>query len=224
MVNQPYDEIPALKEALSRGDCLNGLARDFPPPERAVTGAGRHPAVFLDRDGTLNRDKGYVYRWADWEWLPGAPEALAGLKEAGYKLVVITNQAGVAKGYYREEAVLELHRQVNLDLAGHRPAAALDAFYHCPHHPDYSGPCSCRKPAPGLIIRAAAEHGLDLARSFLVGDKLSDAAAGRAAGCRALLVLTGHGRFEAAGAPPDLAVAEDLAAAARLILAAGLNT
>ena len=176
-----------------------------------------YPAVFLDRDGTLNRDKGYVHLWADWEWLPGAPEALAGLKEAGFKLVVVTNQAGVAKGHYTSEAVRELHVRANLDLAGRVPAA-LDAFYFCPHHPHYSGPCSCRKPAPGLITRAAAEHGLDLGRSFLVGDKLSDTAAGRAAGCRSILVLTGHGRAEAAGAPPDLAVAGDLAEAARLII------
>ncbi|MDR2725027.1 MAG: HAD family hydrolase [Candidatus Adiutrix sp.] len=181
---------------------------------------GGHPAVFLDRDGTLNRDKGYGHLWADWEWLPGAPEALARLKEAGFKLVVVTNQAGVAKGYYTEDAVRELHRRANLDLAGRVPAA-LDAFYHCPHHPRYSGPCSCRKPAPGLIERAAAEHSLDLARSFMVGDKLSDTAAGRAAGCRSILVLTGHGRAEAAGAPADLAVTEDLAGAVRLILADG---
>jgi D-glycero-D-manno-heptose 1,7-bisphosphate phosphatase len=180
--------------------------------------AGSYPAVFLDRDGTLNRDKGYVYIWEDWEWLPGAPEALARLKEAGFKLVVVTNQAGVAKGYYTEDAVRELHVRANLELAGRAPAA-LDAFYYCPHHPAYSGPCSCRKPAPGLLERAAAEHNLDLARSFMVGDKLSDTAAGLAAGCRSFLVLTGYGRSEAAGAPPDLTVAEDLADAARLILA-----
>jgi D-glycero-D-manno-heptose 1,7-bisphosphate phosphatase len=187
-----------------------------------LPGADLHPAVFLDRDGTLNRDKGYVHRWADWEWLPGSPEALAYLKEAGFKLVVITNQSGVVKGYYSEEDVRELHRRVNLDLAGRGPTAAvLDAFYFCPHHPNYSGPCSCRKPAPGLIRRAAAEHNLDLSRSFMVGDKLIDAAAGEKAGCRPNLVLTGYGRAEANLAPPGLTVAADLAAAVRLILAAG---
>ena len=170
----------------------------------------------------MNLDKGYVHQWADWEWLPGVPEALASLKEGGYKLVVITNQSGVSKGLYSEETVRELHRRVNLDLAGRGPGAALlDAFYFCPHHPDYTGPCSCRKPAPGLIRQAAAEHNLDLARSFMVGDKLIDAAAGGKAGCRALLVLTGYGRGEAPLAPPGLPVAADLAAAARLILAAG---
>ncbi|MDR2935489.1 MAG: HAD family hydrolase [Candidatus Adiutrix sp.] len=187
-----------------------------------MTEADLYPAVFLDRDGTLNRDKGYVHLWADWEWLPGAPEALARLKGAGYKLVVVSNQAGVAKGYYSEEAVLELHRRVNLDLAG-RGLPGLDAFHHCPHHPDYGGPCSCRKPAPRLIRLAAAEQGLDMARSFMVGDKLSDAAAGLAAGCRPILVLTGHGRAEAAAAPPDIPVAEDLAGAARLILNVNAN-
>jgi D-glycero-D-manno-heptose 1,7-bisphosphate phosphatase len=182
-----------------------------------MTSANPCPAVFLDRDGTLNFDKGYVHKWADWEWLPGAPEALVRLKEAGYKLVVVTNQAGVAKGYYSEDDVRELHRRVNLDLAG-RGLSTLDAFYYCPHHPDYSGPCSCRKPAPGLITRAAAEENLDLARSFLVGDKLSDAVAGLAAGCRSILVRTGYGRGAEAGAPPGLPVAEDLARAAGLIL------
>ncbi|MDR2724936.1 MAG: HAD family hydrolase [Candidatus Adiutrix sp.] len=185
-----------------------------------MTGGGLGPAVFLDRDGTLNQDKGYVHLWADWEWLPGAPEALAKLKGAGFRLVVVTNQAGVAKGLYTENAVRELHLLANRDLAGRVPAA-LDAFYYCPHHPHYTGPCSCRKPAPGLIERAAAEHGLDPARSFMVGDKLSDAAAGLAAGCRSILVLTGHGRAEAAAAPPDLPVAGDLAGAVRLILAGG---
>jgi len=176
--------------------------------DSAMTDPGLIPAVFLDRDGTLNRDKGYVHLWADWEWLPGAKEALALL--TGYKLVVVTNQAGVAKGLYSEEAVRELHARVNQDLP-----APLDAFYHCPHHPDFSGPCACRKPAPGLLTRAAAELGLDLARSFMVGDKLSDAAAGRAAGCRSILVRTGHGRD--LEAPPGLATAENLLAAARLI-------
>ena len=176
--------------------------------------AGLYPAVFLDRDGTLNRDKGYVHLWADWEWLPGAKEALALLKRAGYKLVVVTNQAGVAKGLYNEEAVRELHAQVNLDLRGLAP---LEAFYHCPHHPDFSGPCPCRKPAPGLLRRAADELGLDLARSFMVGDKLSDAAAGRAAGCCSILVRTGHGRTEEPASPPDLIVTDDLSAAALLI-------
>jgi len=174
----------------------------------------------MDRDGTLNLDKGYVHLWADWEWLPGAPEALAGLKEAGYKLVVVTNQAGVAKGLYSEKEVRELHGRVNQDLAG-RGFALLNAFYHCPHHPAYTGACLCRKPSPGLIWRAAGELHLDLARSFLVGDKLSDAAAGRTAGCRPLLVRTGYGRAQAAEAPPDLTVTEDFAAAARLILAGG---
>jgi D-glycero-D-manno-heptose 1,7-bisphosphate phosphatase len=187
-----------------------------------LPGNDSYPAIFLDRDGTLNLDKGYVHQWADWEWLPGAPEALARLKEAGYKLVVITNQSGVVKGYYSEEDVRELHRRVNLDLAGRGPGAAiLDAFYFCPHHPNYSGPCSCRKPAPGLIRQAAAEHNLDLSRSFMVGDKLIDAAAGENAGCRSILVLTGYGRAEASGAPPGLPVAADLAAAVRLIPAAG---
>ena len=175
------------------------------------------PAVFLDRDGTLNREKGYLYRWADWEWLPGAIEALAALKEAGRKLVVITNQAGVARGLYGPADIEALHRRVNEDLAGR--GLAIDAFYYCPHHPDFTGPCDCRKPRPGMFLKAARELSLDLSRSAMVGDKLSDVEAGRAAGLGLnILLRTGYGREMEALARPGQVIVDDLKAAVPLIL------
>lgn len=177
----------------------------------------RRPAVFLDRDGTLNREKGYVHTWDAWEWLPGVPQGLAALRAAGYALVVVSNQSGVARGYYGEDAVRALHARVNADLA--RFGFALDAMYHCPHHPDFTGACGCRKPAPGMLLRAARELRLDLARSWMVGDKLDDIQAGLRAGCRALLVRTGHGAAQGA-MPAGVAICPDFTAAARHILAA----
>ena len=150
------------------------------------------PAVFLDRDGVLNEDRGYVHRWEDFSFLPGAIDALRRLQQKGYLLVVITNQSAVARGLCSEADVLALHermcaflREQGIELAG---------IYYCPHHPqgsvsDYAIVCSCRKPEPGMILRAAREHGIDLSRSLLVGDKLSDLEAGRAAGIPSLYLV-----------------------------------
>jgi D-glycero-D-manno-heptose 1,7-bisphosphate phosphatase len=174
------------------------------------------PAVFLDRDGTLNRETGYLHDRADWRWLPGAPQALARLYGRGYRLVVVSNQSGLARGLYGKEAVDALHRWVNEDLAGF--GAVIEAFYYCPHHPEFTGDCSCRKPKPGLLLRAAEELGLDCRASWMIGDKISDIQAGRAAGCRPVLVRTGYGREAEAGAPEGLPVVDDLSAAAGYIL------
>ena len=177
----------------------------------AARGHGR-PAVFLDRDGVLNEDSGYVGRPEAVRWLPGVPRALAALRRAGWLLVVVSNQSGIARGYFDHKAVDALHAWMNAQL---RPLGAqLDAFYYCPHHPDIGGPCACRKPAPGLLLRAAAELSIALDHSWMIGDKMSDAAAGRAAGCRPILI----GTAPAAGDSPPLLHAPDLAAAARLIL------
>lgn len=156
----------------------------------------RRPAVFLDRDGVLNVERGYVHRIEDFEWLPGVTDALRRLADSGFELVVVTNQAGIAKGLYDEAQYRRLTRHMREQLD--REGIALAGVYHCPHHPQaalpaYARSCECRKPAPGLLLRAADELGLDLGRSFLVGDKLSDTAAGRAAGVRwNLLVRSGH--------------------------------
>jgi D-glycero-D-manno-heptose 1,7-bisphosphate phosphatase len=174
----------------------------------------KRPAIFLDRDGTLNIEKHYLHLARDWEWIPGAQEALIRLKSAGYLLVVISNQAGIARGYYRASDLLELHTWVNQQLAPLH--AAIDAFYFCPHHPDFTeGECDCRKPVPGLILRAAQEWNIDLSRSWMIGDKLSDVQAGFAAGCSNILVRTGYGaKVSPDELPKDTVIANDLAAAA----------
>ncbi len=144
------------------------------------------PAIFLDRDGTLNDDVGYLYECEKWRWLPGAVEALALFAQKGYALVVITNQSGIARGYYTAADVHTLHTWLNATL--NKQGLHIDAFYYCPHHPDFSGPCSCRKPSPYLLYQAAQDLDLDLSRSFMIGDKMSDVQAGLAAGCAAYLI------------------------------------
>jgi D-glycero-D-manno-heptose 1,7-bisphosphate phosphatase len=171
-------------------------------------------AVFLDRDGTLNVDKGYLYLWEDWEWLPGAMEALRLLSVAGYSLVVVTNQSGVARRLYTEKDVMSLHAKVNEDLE--KSGLKIEAFYYCPHHPDLTGPCNCRKPSPEMILAAAKDLGLDLSRSFLVGDKLSDILAAKAAKVNPILVRTGYGSG-IAKLPDGVRVTKDILEAAQLI-------
>lgn len=153
-------------------------------------------AVFLDRDGTLNVESGYVHRWEDWEWIPGAIDAITRLNRMGLLVVVVSNQAGVARGYYDEAAIQRLHDAANRDLAHY--GARIDAYYYCPHHPECGEirNCACRKPAPGLLIQAAHDLDIDLARSWLVGDKATDIEAGIAAGVSPILVETGYGEKE----------------------------
>ena len=139
-------------------------------------------AIFLDRDGTLNEDSGYVHRPGDWRWLPGVPKALARFRAAGWLLVVVSNQSGLARGYFGPEDLAALERWVDAEL---KPlSAAPDAWYHCPHLPEITGPCMCRKPQPGLILRACAELGIEPGASWMLGDRERDVAAGVAAGCR----------------------------------------
>ena len=152
--------------------------------------------IFLDRDGTLNVEVNYLHRKEDLVLLPGVPEALKAFKDQGYKLVVITNQAGVARGYYTEEDVKELHRYMNELLAGQ--GAGIDAFYYCPHHPEhgigkYKIPCHCRKPVTGMFEMAEQDFEVDKASSWMIGDKLIDIEAGRNYGVRTVLVGTGYG-------------------------------
>jgi D-glycero-D-manno-heptose 1,7-bisphosphate phosphatase len=147
----------------------------------------RLPAVFFDRDGVLNYDVGYLYRPADFRWMPGAVQALRLVNDSGWLAFVVTNQSGVARGYYDEAAVAALHRFMQDELA--RLGAHIDAFYSCPHLesgtvPGYAIPCSCRKPAPGLLFAAMEQWPVDRGRSFLIGDKDSDIEAARAAGLR----------------------------------------
>lgn len=134
-------------------------------------------AVFLDRDGTINIDKGYVYKIEDMEFIDKAPEAIAAMKRKGYLVVVLSNQSGVARGYYGEEDVNKLHCEMNrrLEVFG----AHIDKFYFCPHHPDgcverYSYYCSCRKPCTGMLNRAVKELSIDMNKSWVVGDRERD--------------------------------------------------
>jgi D-glycero-D-manno-heptose 1,7-bisphosphate phosphatase len=173
-------------------------------------------AVFLDRDGVINVEKGYLHRIEDLAFLPGVPEAIGLLKDAGYLVIVITNQSGVARGYYTMEAVSLLHRHMEHELAA--LGARIDAWYVCPHHPEHGGGCSCRKPLPGMIEQAAADFRIDPARSYMIGDKLSDVEAGLAAGCRSILVGTGYGADHGGGIPDHVPLFPDLLAAARAIV------
>lgn len=149
-------------------------------------------AVFLDRDGVLVEDRGLLVDAADLCILEGVPLALRRLKEAGFRLVVVSNQAVVARGMITPEGVEAIHAQL-LRLLEDAGAPRLDAIYFCPHHPsadlpEYRVVCNCRKPRPGALLRAAEEHCLDLTASFLVGDRMTDIAAGAAAGCRTVLL------------------------------------
>jgi lipopolysaccharide heptosyltransferase II len=178
--------------------------------ERAQRGGRR--AIFLDRDGTLLDLVPYLHDPAQVRLVPGAAEALRAARQAGFALVVVTNQSGIARGLFREEDVTRVHARVQEALA---PAGvAIDRFYHCPHHPDFTGPCDCRKPEPGLYRRAAAELGLDLQRSFAIGDTVEDLQAAQRAGCRPILVRTGYGaqaeRVHADRMPRCTPVADDL--------------
>jgi D-glycero-D-manno-heptose 1,7-bisphosphate phosphatase len=172
-------------------------------------------AVFLDRDGTLNVDKGYVWRLEDWAWVPGSLDALRRLKAAGFALVVVTNQSGVARGMYGEEQVRLLHEAVGRQASD--AGAPIDGFYYCPHLKD----CDCRKPLPGLLTRAARDLGLDLPASWTVGDRLRDVEAGLAAGTRAILLTGGPDPEDARRLPPGALAAADLAEACDLIAAKG---
>lgn len=187
---------------------------------------GLRRAVFVDRDGTLNREiEGALASPEQVELAPGAAEALASLARAGFALVVVTNQSAIARGELDHERLARVHRHMAAELA--RGGAAIDLFVACPHHeteglPPYRRACACRKPEPGMLHDAARRLGLDLARSWLVGDALRDLAAGRAVGARTVLVATGKGareleRARREGSAPELFV-EDLAAAARAIL------
>lgn len=144
-----------------------------------------HKAAFLDRDGVINKDRAYVHRWEDFEFVPGAVEGMRRLQKAGYMLVVVTNQSGLARGYYSEANYQALTHQLRQELE--YQGVKLTGVYHCPHHPngsvtDLAIECECRKPAPGLVIQAARELGISLAESIMIGDKPADIEAARAAG------------------------------------------
>jgi len=175
------------------------------------------PAAFVDRDGVINEERGHVHRIEDFRFLPGAAEGLRTLRDGGFRLVVVTNQAGIARGLYTEDDYHRLTRYMDTELR--QQGIVLDAVYHCPHHP-HAGQgalgivCTCRKPEPGLLRRAHDELDLDLGTSVMIGDKRSDLDAGRAAGVgRLILVESGHAVDASDRAAADC-VCADLHAAA----------
>jgi D-glycero-D-manno-heptose 1,7-bisphosphate phosphatase len=163
-------------------------------------------AVFLDRDGTINEEIGYMDRLEKLRLIPGAAEAIRLINASGMKAVVVTNQSGIARGIFTESFVAETHARLGEMLRAE--GASLDGIYFCPHHPtegrgDYRRGCECRKPSPGLLLRAAAELHIDPARSYMVGDTLKDIEAGARAGAQGILVRTGYGEEAAAELGPD---------------------
>ena len=177
------------------------------------------PAVFLDRDGTICEEVGYLNHLSRLLIFPWAAPAIRRLNDAGLPVIVVTNQSGVSRGIFPESLVAETHRQMAQELGAAR--ARLDALYYCAHRREDD--CDCRKPLPGLLRRAAEEHGLDLARCFVIGDRYADVALAHGVGARGVLVLTGYGRGEYElhreewSRQPDH-VAEDLREAVDVIL------
>lgn len=186
--------------------------------------AGSKPAVFLDRDGTMIEDVGYLNRLEQIAFFPWTVDAIRALNRAGLPVVVITNQAGIARGLFTEAFVDETHRAISEYLE--RGRARVDSYYFCPHHPRgtvdaYTRRCDCRKPGPALLQRAARDLGLDLSKSFMVGDKWLDVGAAESVGARGVLVRTGLGAAQEQRGSPDLtaaAIVDNLAAAASWIL------
>ena len=187
---------------------------------------GLCPAIFLDRDGTVTDEVGYINHISRARVYPYAPEAVRMLKSTGLPVIVVTNQSGVGRGYFTEEIVLQVHRMVEdaLSAAG----TNVDAFYYCPHHPGavierYRQECRCRKPGTAMAEEAAKRFGIDLSRSYVVGDTYRDMKMGFAIGARTVMLMTGYGRGEYEyhrqewSRVPDL-IAENLMEAAKLVL------
>ncbi len=184
------------------------------------------PAVFLDRDGTINEQMGYINHTCRFHLLPRAAEAIKRLNDAGIPVVVISNQSGLARGYFPEELLLAVHEKMSRLLAEHE--AHVDGIYYCPHHPEakkeeFREACSCRKPKPGLILQAAEEMDLAPEQSFVVGDRWSDIKTAANCGAKSILVRTGYGRGDEQYIGPHQEIqpdykAEDLLEAVQWIL------
>ena len=167
----------------------------------------KHPAVFVDRDGTLIEDVGYLDRLERLKLFPYTLDAIRLLNRAGYKVVVVTSQNGIAQGVLTEEFLGEAHR--HLSRLCEEAGGKIEGYYYCPHSTHavverYRTDCECRKPKPGMILAAARDHLLDLSRSFVVGDRWRDIEMGLAAGTKALLVETGYGRTEVTRRPANI--------------------
>ena len=152
-------------------------------------------AVFFDRDGVLNVDVAYLYKIEDLRWVEGAREAVAYLTQQGYKIFIVTNQSGIARGYYTVEQMNELHGYMQREIAA--AGGQIEKIYYCPHHPEgsvpeYTGVCDCRKPQPGMLLKALAEYDIDKKQSVLIGDGKRDVEAAEAAGVKGYLFTGGN--------------------------------
>lgn len=151
-------------------------------------------AIFLDRDGVINKEVNYLSNPESFEFIEGSIEALKILKKKGFLLIIITNQAGIARGFFTIEILNAIHNKMINILKKNN--VILDDIYYCPHHPEITGPCDCRKPKPGMILRAQSKFNINLSNSYMVGDTLIDIETGKAAKCKTVLVLTGYGKEE----------------------------
>ena len=180
--------------------------------------SGLRPAVFVDRDGTMLSERHYLADPDGVELVPGASEALSDLRDAGFALVTVTNQSGVARGLYTEDDYHAVAARLEELLAARH--AAVDRTEYCPHYPDVNGPCVCRKPATGMYVRAAGELGIDLEASYYVGDKVTDVLPAVELDGQGILVRTGYGLEHEESVPAGTWVVDDLRAAADRILEA----
>ena len=152
-------------------------------------------AVFFDRDGTLNEEVHYLHKIEDFKWIEGAIDAIKYCNDNGYLAIVITNQSGIARGYYPESDIMKLYDWMNADLAKY--GAHLDGIYYCPHHPtgkvkEYAIDCDCRKPKPGMLFKAQKDHNIDLKSSYLIGDGVRDVECAEAAGVKGIRYTGGN--------------------------------
>ena len=194
-------------------------------PRSPLTTPLGHRAVFLDRDGTICEEVGYLDSIEQLRLIPGSAAAIKLLNELGLKAVVVTNQSGVARGFFSELRLQEVHEELERQLG--QEGAHLDGIYYCPHHPSdgnesYLGVCDCRKPASGLLLRAAADLDLDVGASYVIGDHHSDVECAQRVGAKGILVLTGHGENSRAEKEswlsPPAYIALDLYAAVQWVI------
>jgi D-glycero-D-manno-heptose 1,7-bisphosphate phosphatase len=187
---------PQAKGSIQEARRASGAASEA----KALASAnGERRAVFFDRDGTLNEEVGYVNHLERFLLFPFAGSAVRAVNEAGLLAIVVTNQSGVARGLFSESLVEQIHRRLSRNIRGE--GGKLDGIYYCPHHPQarvgkYRAECACRKPSPGMLEQAAEKFGINLAKSFVVGDRYVDVVMARRAGAQSVLVLTGYGQGE----------------------------
>lgn len=156
-------------------------------------------AIFLDRDGTINIEKNFLYKISDFEFIQNVPEAIKTFNSLGYKVIVLTNQSGIARGYYSEEALINLHSHIDVKLKKYN--AKIDAYYYCPHNFEhgigkYKIDCECRKPKTGMFKQAIENYNIDIKKSWMIGDKVSDIIPAQKLGLNCGMVLTGYGEIE----------------------------